>query len=267
MQVTDRGCAYERVLEMAWSLGTLSDEEELIAASMEQLLLLFGGDEAGYNDISLTGSHFVARIHPLTPVGEEVRGQLGSVIREHPVVERLALDPSTEPMRMSDLLPTSGFHRTRTYETIFRPRGLQHQLTMPLQVNPSRRCGTVYVVNRCRTDFDAEDLQLAAMTVPVLAALHASLRARRPSPEQAAEVRARTRLTERELEMLELVASGLTADAIGHARRISARTVRKHLENAYAKLGVHDRLQAVEFCRRHRLLSDQNGAYASTGRA
>ncbi len=45
--------------------------------------------------------------------------------------------------------------------------------------------------------------------------------------------------------MLELLAAGLTATAIGHACRISPRTVRKHLQNIYAKLGCHDRLMAV----------------------
>jgi len=54
--------------------------------------------------------------------------------------------------------------------------------------------------------------------------------------------------------MLGMVASGMTADAIGRARRISERTVRKHLENAYAKLGTHDRLQTVMYCRRHGIL-------------
>jgi DNA-binding NarL/FixJ family response regulator len=48
----------------------------------------------------------------------------------------------------------------------------------------------------------------------------------------------------------------MTADAIGRARRVSVRTVRKHLENAYGKLGVHDRLQAVAYCRRIGILGE-----------
>jgi DNA-binding NarL/FixJ family response regulator len=60
-----------------------------------------------------------------------------------------------------------------------------------------------------------------------------------------AEAVDRFRLTPRELHVLELLAIGLTATAIGHACRISPRTVGKHLENIYAKLGCHDRLMAV----------------------
>ena len=48
--------------------------------------------------------------------------------------------------------------------------------------------------------------------------------------------------------------AGLTATAIGHRLRISARTVRKHLEHVYAKTGQHDRLMAVGYVRRLGLL-------------
>jgi DNA-binding CsgD family transcriptional regulator len=61
-------------------------------------------------------------------------------------------------------------------------------------------------------------------------------------------------LTAREIEVLQLVARGLTAQAVAHACRISVRTVHKHLENAYTTLGVHDRLSAVDLVRRWGLL-------------
>ena len=44
---------------------------------------------------------------------------------------------------------------------------------------------------------------------------------------------AKAGLTPREARVLELLAAGLAATAIGHARRISPRTVRKHLERAW----------------------------------
>lgn len=37
----------------------------------------------------------------------------------------------------------------------------------------------------------------------------------------------------------------LAPGQLGRQLRISERTVHQHLENAYAKLGVHDRLAAV----------------------
>jgi len=66
----------------------------------------------------------------------------------------------------------------------------------------------------------------------------------------------KVRLTAKERRILELIATGMTAAAVAHAEHISHRTVRKHLENVYTKLGVHDRLQAVLHCRKSGLLPE-----------
>ena len=52
-------------------------------------------------------------------------------------------------------------------------------------------------------------------------------------------------LTPREREILELVADGDTNGQIADRLWISPATVRSHLENIYAKLGVHTRTAAV----------------------
>jgi HD-GYP domain-containing protein (c-di-GMP phosphodiesterase class II) len=52
-------------------------------------------------------------------------------------------------------------------------------------------------------------------------------------------------LTAREREVLELVAHGMTNQAIGRRLGISAKTVNTHLEHSYAKLGVSTRVAAV----------------------
>lgn len=75
-----------------------------------------------------------------------------------------------------------------------------------------------------------------------------------PASGWAEEAQVRWRLTGREVDVLTLLSAGLTADAIARVRRISAATVRKHLQNVYAKLGVSDRLMAVEVARRRGIL-------------
>jgi DNA-binding CsgD family transcriptional regulator len=52
-------------------------------------------------------------------------------------------------------------------------------------------------------------------------------------------------LTRRELAVLALAARGLTAGAMARRLGISPRTVGKHLERAYRKLGANDRVSAV----------------------
>jgi DNA-binding CsgD family transcriptional regulator len=54
-----------------------------------------------------------------------------------------------------------------------------------------------------------------------------------------------SRLTEREREILRLVARGQTNGAIARDLGLSGRTVERHLANIYAKLRCHDRASAV----------------------
>jgi DNA-binding CsgD family transcriptional regulator len=57
------------------------------------------------------------------------------------------------------------------------------------------------------------------------------------------------RLTVREHEILSLLAEGKTNGEIAECLWLSPGTVRKHLENVYAKLGVHTRTAAASFVR------------------
>ena len=56
-------------------------------------------------------------------------------------------------------------------------------------------------------------------------------------------------LTERELEVLRLLAEGLTNPEIGQRLYISRPTVKTHTQNIYSKLNVHTRREAVEKAR------------------
>ncbi len=62
-------------------------------------------------------------------------------------------------------------------------------------------------------------------------------------------------LTERELEILRNVSSGLTNSEIGYALGISSQTVKNHVTSILRKLAVNDRTQAVVTALRHGWLS------------
>lgn len=52
-------------------------------------------------------------------------------------------------------------------------------------------------------------------------------------------------LTIRELEMMQLLAEGLTKPKIAAKLGIEESTVKSHVENIYRKTGFHDKLQLV----------------------
>ncbi len=53
-------------------------------------------------------------------------------------------------------------------------------------------------------------------------------------------------LTKRELEVLEQIAKGLSYDQISDNLYISYGTARKHVENIYKKMKVHNKVEAIE---------------------
>lgn len=82
--------------------------------------------------------------------------------------------------------------------------------------------------------------QLSARPVQSSAALKASM--------------ADVDLTERELEVLRLVATGATNREIAGKLSVSEGTVKNHMSNILTRLGLRDRLQAALFAIEHRLV-------------
>jgi DNA-binding CsgD family transcriptional regulator/pimeloyl-ACP methyl ester carboxylesterase len=64
---------------------------------------------------------------------------------------------------------------------------------------------------------------------------------------------AATSLSPREVEVLKLVAAGLTNQQIAGELVISLNTVNRHVSNVYAKTGAANRAEAVSYAHRHRL--------------
>jgi DNA-binding NarL/FixJ family response regulator len=63
-------------------------------------------------------------------------------------------------------------------------------------------------------------------------------------------------LTTREVEVLRLLARGMSQKEIAERLVISRKTASNHVEHIYAKIGVSSRAAAAIFAMEHRLLSD-----------
>ncbi|SDS76814.1 response regulator [Winogradskyella sediminis] len=62
------------------------------------------------------------------------------------------------------------------------------------------------------------------------------------------------KLTEREIDVLEQLSKGLSYNAIADNLFLSTGTIRKHIENIYRKLQVHNKLEAVQKARRNNII-------------
>ena len=73
----------------------------------------------------------------------------------------------------------------------------------------------------------------------------------RPNPVRSAKSRL---LSDREMEIVQLVAQGFHSNEIGEKLFISEPTVKNHLHNIFDKLGVSDRLELALYAIHHRLV-------------
>ncbi len=74
------------------------------------------------------------------------------------------------------------------------------------------------------------------------------------SPEERQAALLITQLTQRELEVLTLLAIGAGGEEIAKKLNVSRNTVRSHVQNILTKLQVHSRLEAVAFAARHNVV-------------
>lgn len=75
-----------------------------------------------------------------------------------------------------------------------------------------------------------------------------------PSAPALRDPGALSKLSDRELDVLKLAAEGLSTQTIADQLLISRDTAKKHLGNAYGKLGVHSRTQAIAALRQAGML-------------
>jgi two-component system, NarL family, nitrate/nitrite response regulator NarL len=89
-------------------------------------------------------------------------------------------------------------------------------------------------------------------------------RVRRLLPARLAGGETTRKLTPRELEVLSLLVEGLNQPEIAEKLFISPKTVGKHIEHILAKLGVHNRAQAVALAVRDELIETHRPAADAT---
>jgi DNA-binding CsgD family transcriptional regulator len=138
-------------------------------------------------------------------------------------------------MRTTDFYSDLQWHSTGMYAECMRPAGLDHELVMPLPGPPGTARRIVFFRAVGNPPFsDAERIAAVLLQPHIAEALRAHARRN-----------ARERLTARQFELLQSLASGDDIVAVARRLDLSPRTVRKHLENSYARLGVTSRAAAV----------------------
>jgi len=172
---------------------------------------------------------------PVQPADAVSPALLAAFVRnlsQHPLIALHALGDRCAH-RLSDVTPMRGFRRVPLYGEFFGPAAIRHQLTIGFEGPPGPLVGIW--VNRAGRDFTEDDVVLAELLRPRLRAAELAVK----------RAVARAALTDREREVLDIVAGGASNAAVAEVLVVSPATVKKHLDNIYAKLGVGSRTAAA----------------------
>jgi DNA-binding CsgD family transcriptional regulator len=143
--------------------------------------------------------------------------------------------------RLSDFVTPRELRRRRIYDEWVRPTGQMHLLTVGLDA-PLSHTKVFLFYRPSGPEFDERDCLALDVLRPYLTMRYETARSHGRALD---EQRLCAALTPREREILDLVAEGETNGQIAEQLWISGGTVRRHLENTFAKLDVHTRTAAV----------------------
>jgi DNA-binding CsgD family transcriptional regulator len=234
-----------RAASLVDSLADLEDPGGFAAIVLPGLAALLGCDVLTYNEIGSASVQTRYADYPAGALDPATQPAFAAHVHEHPLVNHYRDTGSGEPLMISDFLTRQQFHRLGLYAEFFRHIPVEHQMGFSLPGSDAEVVGVA--LNRARHDFSEEDRSLlSVLQVPLTAAL---IRAgRRQQAGWALSVfpgSGTAHLTDREIQILRLVAIGRTNVAIARQLDVSPRTVAKHLEHVYRKLGVNSRPAAV----------------------
>lgn len=167
---------------------------------------------------------------PAGALSEQDRAAFDRHFHEHPLVRYHAYQGGRGTQRISDSLPIEQFRRSALYNDYYRRIRIDHAMALPIYV----RDGVLvsFVLNRTRRNFTDRERALFDVLRPHLARVYQRLNRLGG-------------LTAREAEVLRWVAAGKSDAQIAAILHISARTVQKHLQHSYEKLGVESRTAAA----------------------
>jgi DNA-binding CsgD family transcriptional regulator len=152
---------------------------------------------------------------------------------EDPIAIR-RLNGSRETLMFSDFFTQRQLRRMSFHAEYLRFYDVNHRISFRVPADPH----VVVLFDRKSLAFEERDRLVLDLLQPHLGRIYAG-------HVQRCRGVVGARLTARETEVLELVADGKTNGEIANALWVSPGTVRKHLENAFAKLGVHTRTAAA----------------------
>jgi DNA-binding CsgD family transcriptional regulator len=239
----------QALLDLIADVCGLLDIEELRHGLLDALHRALPSAYVSLNDVGPGPRDVIAILSPDANV--ETFEAWARLAQQNPLFQHYVNSQEGRAMRFSDVCTSEELHALELYQEVYAPMGVEYQLAFTLPGLPGR----VVAIALSRGDRDYSDAErdFADRARPFLiqayrnSIAYQAARGGLPTVTPATpllESLLAVGLTRREAQALRLVALGRSNHHVAEALGISHRTVGKHLERGFRKLGVGDRSTA-----------------------
>ncbi len=243
---------YEAVLDFVRHLNAIGRMDEFPRRAMAGVGALIASDVLTYNEIDTRRQRAIVIQEPVGAISAGLVGTFERLAYQHPLISHYARTRESRPRRISDFLSLTEFRRLDLYQEFFGQLRVNYQMAVTIPSSNALVIGIA--MNRTRRDFSERDRSVLDLVRPHLAQAYRNAAERTMLQERAdaaegalwsSPATVLASLTRREHDVLVLVADGKTNLQIADRFSLSPRTVQKHLEHVYDKLGVRTRTAAA----------------------
>jgi DNA-binding CsgD family transcriptional regulator len=241
---------HARVLHLVGEVSALLELDELRDGLLAALRDAVPCDYVSLNQVGPDPDRNWSIVEPSMP--EHALEVFYRLAHQNPLAARHLRTRDGRPYRISDVVSRAQFQDTDLYRELYAPIGVEYQISFAL---PSAGEEILAIaLSRREADFTDEERELLAVARPHLIqiyrnALQHSDVLSRPSLGSVSAPDQWTLqglgLTPAQANVLRLIAGGQSTSNIASELGISERTVQKHLERVYNRLGVGDRSAAI----------------------
>jgi DNA-binding CsgD family transcriptional regulator len=241
---------HARVLHLVGEVSGFLELDELRDGLLAAIKIVVPCDYASLNRVGPDADQNWSIVEPTMP--EHALELFYRLAHQNPLAARHLRTRDGRPYRISDVVSPAQFHETDLYRELYATIGVEYQISFAL---PSAGEEILAVaLSRRETDFTDEERELLAVARPHLiqiyrnALQHSDVMSRqvlRSAPFADQKALQDLGLTPAQAKVLSLIASGQSTSEIAGELRISERTVQKHLQGVYHRLGVNDRSAAI----------------------
>lgn len=236
-----------RLLDLVADVQGLLDIDEFRDGLLHALHRAVPSDWVSLNDVGPGPNNVVAIVHP--EIDSKWLDVFGRLVHENPLVRRLEETRDGRAYRITDVVSQEEYRSLRIYRDFYGIIGVEYQMAFTLPHSQDRILGVA--LSRKHENYTDAEREFVNQARPFLIQAYRNAvefeRARTIHGSNGAALLYSLQskgLTTREAEVIRYVALGRSNRDAATALGISERTIGKHLERAFKKLGVANRSAA-----------------------